>query len=102
MVLLRFGLWVFAELAIIVFAVIAARRHKQLGLWFLVSAVILAVLDDVLHAVWTDMFLTRQTGNITVYLALLGYGYSAAMVTALCGWGILAFSRKKGEKPDAS
>jgi len=98
--LLRLGLWVVFEIAIVVFAVIAAWRHKRAGLWVLAAAVILAVLDDVLHLLWSNDFLMRRE-NTTVYLVVLGYGYYAVIVTALCGWGILAFSRKKGQKPDA-
>ena len=98
--LLRLGLWVVFELAIVVFAVIAAWRHKRTGLWFLAAAVILAVLDDVLHFVWSNDFLMRRE-NTMVYLVVLGYGYNAVILAALCGWGILAFSRKKGETPDA-
>jgi len=98
--LLRLGLWLVFELAIIVFAVIAAWRHKKVGLWFLAAAVILAVLDDVLHLVWSNDFLMRRQ-DTTVYLMVLGYGYYAVVVTALCGWITLAFSGKKGETPDA-
>jgi hypothetical protein len=97
LLLLRFGLWVVIELAILVFAVIAAWRHKRVGLWFLAAAVILAILDDALHMAWSEYFLNRGE-NITVYLMVAGYGHYAVMTAALCGWCLLAFSREKPEK----
>ena len=98
--LLRLGLWLVIESAILIFAVIAAWRHKRSGLWFLAAAVILAISDDVLHMLWTEDFLVRHE-NTTVYLVLLHFGSYAIMVVTLCGWAVLAFSRTKREKSDA-
>lgn len=97
---LRLGFWLVAQLAILVFAVIAAWRHKLKGLWILAASAILAAIDDVLHMASSENFLVRHE-NTRVYLVLLGYVYYATMLTALCGWCVLALRRRKREKPDA-
>ena len=93
-------LWLVLELAIVVFAVVAAWRHKRIGLWFLGAGVILGVLGDLLHMLWSNGFLMRGEDR-TVYLIVVGYGYYATMIAAVCGWCILAFSRSHWENRDA-
>lgn len=97
--LLRNISWPVIELGIVVFATIAARRYKLTGLWILAAASILGVVSDVLRTVMSVEFLSRHNYSLN-YLALVGFGYFAAMVIALCGWGVLAFSRRKRKDTD--
>ena len=99
-VLLRNVSWPVVELGIVVFAVIAARRYKLKGLWILAAGAVVGVISDVVRVVISADFLSRHGYSLN-YLALIGIGYYMAMVMAVCGWGVLAFGRKKADKPAA-
>ena len=98
--LLRNISWPVIELGIVVFAVTAARRYKLKGLWMLAVASVLGVVSDVLRIVISVDFLSRHGYSLN-YLALIGFSYYVAMVMAVCGWGVLAFSQKRAEEPAA-
>jgi phosphatidylglycerophosphate synthase len=81
------------QAAILVVAVIAARRYKLTGLWILVVAAFVAVLQDVL-----GMVLIRDGhDNSMTNLAWLQYIPWLTMILILCGWCVLAFGRKQGK-----
>jgi divalent metal cation (Fe/Co/Zn/Cd) transporter len=89
------------QAAVLVVAVIAARRYKLNGLWILVAAVFLAVFQDVMGLVSSSL-ISAGHENAMTYSAWLQYVPWVTMILVLCGWCVLAFSRKQGTKPDAS
>ena len=82
------------EVAILLFAVIAARRYKLKGLWLLVLAALLAVLRDGL-TMGSSAWVRGGHDNAMVNSAWLQYVPLVTMVIVLLGWLVLAFSRKK-------
>ena len=92
-ILLSFGFRVAIEAAILVFAVIAARRYKLKGLWLLVLATLLAVLRDGLTMGFSAWFHGGHD-DATVYSTWLQYFPFVTMVIVLLGWFVLAFSRR--------
>jgi hypothetical protein len=86
------------QAAVLVVAVIAARRYKLNGLWILVAAAFLAVFQDVMGLVSSSM-ISAGHDNATGYLAWLQYVPWVTMILVLCGWCVLAFSHKQGAKP---
>jgi hypothetical protein len=83
---------------VLVLAVIAARRYKLTGLWILVAAVFLAVLQDVMGLVSSSL-INDGHENVMAYSAWLQYVPWMIMILVLCGWGVLAFSHKQGARP---
>jgi len=81
------------QAAVLVVAVIAARRYKLKGLWILVAAVFLAVFQDVMSLVSSSLISAGHESAMT-YSAWLQYVPWVTMILALCGWCVLAFSRK--------
>jgi divalent metal cation (Fe/Co/Zn/Cd) transporter len=86
------------QAAVLVVAVIAARRYKLNGLWILVAAIFLAVLQDVMGLVSSSL-ISAGHDNAMAYSAWLQYVPWVTMILALCGWCVLAFSHKQGAKP---
>ena len=99
--LLFAGLRFLVQLGIIVFAIIAARRHKLTGLWILVAAAVLTAFHVLANAVISAPFQIVLHDNVMGYLNALGYVYYAIMLIALGGWYCLAFNRRKPAVPDA-
>ena len=86
------------QAAVLVVAVIAARRYKLNGLWIMVAAVFLAVFQDVMGLVSSSL-ISAGHDNAMTYSAWLQYIPWVTMILVLCGWCVLAFSRKQGVKP---
>jgi divalent metal cation (Fe/Co/Zn/Cd) transporter len=86
------------QAAVLVVAVIAARRYKLNGLWILVAAIFLAVLQDVMGLVSSSL-ISAGHDNAMAYSAWLQYVPWVTMILVLCGWCVLAFSHKQGAKP---
>jgi divalent metal cation (Fe/Co/Zn/Cd) transporter len=86
------------QAAILVVAVIAARRYKLPGLWILVAAVFLAVFQDVLSLVSSSLISAGHESAMT-YSAWLQYVPWVTLILVLCGWCVLAFSHKEGGRP---
>ena len=86
------------QAAVLVVAVIAARRYKLPGLWILVAAVFLAVFQDVMGLVSSSL-ISAGHENAMTYSAWLQYVPWLTMILVLCGWCVLAFSHKQGAKP---
>jgi hypothetical protein len=86
------------QLAVLVLAVIAARRYKLTGLWILAAAVFLAVFQDVMGLVSSSL-ISSGHDNAMGYSAWLQYVPWVSMILVLCGWSVLAFSHKQGAKP---
>jgi hypothetical protein len=95
------GLRLVIQLAIVVFAVVAARRHKLSGLWILVGAAILSALHATANVIISSPFQIVDHENAMRYYTLLGYVYYSAMFIALGGWCVLAFAHEEEKKPDA-
>jgi len=91
--------WPIIESGIVVFAIVAAWRHKSKGLWILAAASVLGVVCDALRLLLSGQFLQQHPSAMN-YLRLVGVGLYAAMVIALSGWVVLAFSANRHEKPD--
>ena len=85
------------QAAVLVVAVIAARRYKLNGLWILVAAVFLAVFQDVMGLVSSSL-ISAGHESAMAYWAWLQYVPWVTMILVLCGWCVLAFSRKEGAK----
>jgi hypothetical protein len=84
------------QVSIVVFAIMAAWRHKLKGMWILAAGTVVGLLQSVMF------FLIASPSNLvdhdtaTKYMHYgSGYLSFATMVAALAGWCILAFSRKK-------
>jgi divalent metal cation (Fe/Co/Zn/Cd) transporter len=92
------GLRLAIQAAVLVIAVIAARRYKLNGLWILVAAVFLAVFQDVMGLVSSSLISDGHESAMT-YSAWLQYVPWVTMILVFCGWCVLAFSRKQGAKP---
>jgi hypothetical protein len=88
------GFMLVIQAAIFVVAVIAARRYKLNGLWILVAAVFLAVFQDVMGLV-TSSLISAGHENAMTDSAWLQYVPWVTMFLVLCGWCVLAFSRKQ-------
>ena len=86
------------QAAVLVVAVIAARRYKLNGLWILVAAVFLAVFQDVMGLVSSSL-ISAGHENAMTHSAWLQYIPWVTMILVLCGWCVLAFSRKQGARP---
>jgi hypothetical protein len=95
------GFRLLIQAAILVAAVIAARRYKLTGLWILVAAAFLAVFRDVMDMMFSSL-LRAGHDNAMTYSAWLQYIPFVTMILVLCGWCVLAFSRKQGAKSAAS
>jgi hypothetical protein len=93
----RFGPLV--QLAILVIAIVAARRHRLAGLWLLAAAAAVMTLHSIANLVLSSLIASNDR-VMTFWIALQYVPFFAALV-ALCGWCVLAFSRARGEKPDA-
>jgi hypothetical protein len=85
------------QIIVLVIAVIAARRYQLKGLWFLVAAVFLTVFQDAFGMISA---LTYRAGNdnATLDWSWLAYLPYVTAVLVLCGWCVLAFSKKQGTK----
>jgi hypothetical protein len=83
------------QAAVLVVAVIAARRYKLTGLWILVAAVFLAVFQDVMGLASSSL-ISAGNENAMNFSAWLQYIPWVIMILVLCGWSVLAFGRKPG------
>jgi divalent metal cation (Fe/Co/Zn/Cd) transporter len=92
------GFMLAIQAAVLVVAVIAARRYKLTGLWILVAAVCLAVFQDVMGLISSSLISAGQNNAMTDS-AWLQYIPWVTMILVLCGWCVLAFSHKEGAKP---
>jgi hypothetical protein len=86
------------QAAVLVVAVIAARRYKLKGLWILVAAVFLAVFQDVMGLVSSSL-ISAGHENAMTYSAWFQYVPWVTMILVLCGWCVLAFSHMQEAKP---
>jgi hypothetical protein len=96
-VLVPVGFRLTIQAAVLVVAVIAARRYNLKGLWILVVAAFLAVLQDVIGMVSSSLISAGHDDAIA-YSAWLHYIPWVTMILVLCGWCVLAFSHKQGAK----
>ena len=85
------------QAAVLVLAVIAARRYKLTGLWILVAAIFLGVFQTVMGLVSSSL-ISSGHDNAMIYSAWLQYIPWVAMILVLCGWCVLAFSHQQGTK----
>ena len=77
---------------IVVFALLAARRHKLTGLWILAGASIIGFIQNVINVMLSSPFRHESIIKYADLLACLSY---ITMVAVLIGWCALAFSTKK-------
>lgn len=92
------GLRLAFQAAVLVIAVIAARRYQLTGLWILVAAFFLAVFQDVM-GLMSSSLMSAGHENAVTDLAWLQYVPWMTTILVLCGWCVLAFSRKQGATP---
>jgi hypothetical protein len=67
-------------------------------LWILVAAACLAVFQDVMNLVASSL-INAGNGSAMTYSPWLQYFPWVTTFLVLCGWCVLAFSRKQGAKP---
>jgi hypothetical protein len=96
-ILLSFGFRLAVEVAILLLAIIAARRNRLKGLWILVLAALLTVIHD---ALTMGSFTWSRSGHDDTMgaTAWLQHIPLVTMVIVLFGWLVLAFSSRKGVK----
>jgi hypothetical protein len=92
------GFRLVVQAAVLLVAVIAARRYKLNGLWILVAAALLAVFQDIMGLVSYSL-ISAGHANPMVFSAWLQFVPFVTLVLVLCGWCVLAFSHKEGAKP---
>jgi len=90
------GLRLLIQIAIVVVAIIAARRHKLPGLWILAGAALATAIHVIANIAISSPFGFVEHDEMMKYFQMLGYLYYSIMFIALCGWCALAFSRRKG------
>jgi len=83
--------------AILVLAIIAARRRRLLGLWVLVLAAFLAALYSIRHILLSPVSNSGSRVVMWCYMALEYVPFIIAFV-ALCGFLLLALNDRRGEK----
>ena len=88
------GLRLFLALAIVIFAIIAARKHKLGGLWVLVAATIMAALNDLARVLISSPIAVVHHDDALSYLKLLGPIYFLITLATFIGWCALAFCKK--------
>jgi hypothetical protein len=90
------GLTLLMQLGIVVFAVVAARRHKLKGMWILAVGAVVGLLQAVVNFLISSPFNLVDHETVMKYrLVWVAYLSFAAMFAALLGWCVLAFCRKK-------
>ena len=86
------------QAAVLVIAVVAARRYKLKGLWILAAAVFLAVFQEVMALVSFSLTSAGHESAMT-FSAWLQYIPWVTLILALFGWCVLAFATKQRAKP---
>lgn len=85
------------QAAILMVAVVAARRYQLSGLWILVAAAFVAFFQDVMSLVSSASLAAGNDGSLNSF-AWLQYVHLVTMALVFCGWCVLAFSHKQGAK----
>jgi hypothetical protein len=88
------GLEILVHLAIVAFAFLAAWRHRLTGIWILTGAAILALVQTVGWILIAPPLGVVGHENVIKYANALGYFRYAVAVVALCGWCLLALTRR--------
>jgi hypothetical protein len=88
------GVRLIVQLGIVVFAILAAKRHQLPGLWILAVAAALTALQAIANVMISSPFLSVEHDNMMKYYCLVEYSYYVTMFVALCGWCVLAFSQR--------
>lgn len=84
------------QLSIVIFAIMAAWRHKLKGVWILAAGAVVGLLQAAINFLISSPFNLIDHDTAMKYrLAGSGYLYFATMIAALVGWCVLAFSQKK-------
>ena len=86
--------------AILVVSIIAAWRHRLAGLWVLALAALLAVTHSILYVVLSSLMHSGHDSLMVYWVGLQFVPFFIAAV-ALCGFLVLAFTTKRGERTDA-
>jgi hypothetical protein len=90
------GLALLIQLGIVVFAIMAAWRHKLKGMWILTAGTVVGLLQAVAFFLISSPFNLVDHDATTRYMHYgSGYLSFAIMIAALVGWCVLAFTRKK-------
>jgi len=88
--------WGVPQLILAALIIIAAMRHRMVGLWLLAVA---AVITFITH-VWF-MILIRHSGGSSGDFRLVQFPNFLALLISITGWALLAFSRTKKSHDDA-
>ena len=88
-------------IAIAVFAVIAAWRHRMKGLRILAAAVLLTSISDLLRLVCGDPNFSNQHPQAVFWLTTSTFAPIIGTLVALVGWAALAFGRRAGKGPNS-
>jgi hypothetical protein len=85
------------DLAIVVFAAMAAWRLKVKGLWVLTAAAFLTSLHNVVWLVGWDPSFSHSYEQTPFWMATNTFTPVLATVVSLIGWALLALGRKRKE-----
>lgn len=83
------GLRVVLQLAIVFFAIVAARRYKFAGLWLLVGAIILNTVQMVVGIALNSQPQIQHEQAMR-YLTIIRWLSYIILLVTLCGWNMLA------------
>jgi hypothetical protein len=90
------GLTLLMHSGIVVFAIMAAWRHKFKGMWILATGAVVGLLQAVVNFLISSPFnLVDHDTAMKYRLAGVAYLSFATMTAALIGWCVLAFTRRE-------
>jgi hypothetical protein len=87
--------WGAPQLILLILTTTAALRHNLVGLWFLVIAAILLLINKIVFAA----VVTFTHANARELASLECYPSFFITLILIVGWGILAFCKPRGPDP---
>ena len=86
--------WGVPQLILAVLGVLAARRHKSVGLWVIAAAAILSLFQKVALALVVK-FVPDRGDSARIFAPLNFYPGILILLIVITGWAMLAFPRTK-------
>ena len=88
--------WGVPQLILAVLMIIAAFRHRMVGLWLLAVAAVITFITSV----WMRIII-RHSGGSPSDFRLVQFPNFLALLISIVGWALIAFSRTKRSHDDA-
>lgn len=89
------GVEVLVHLGIVAFAILAACRHRLIGIWLLAAAALLSFLQLVVWVIGFAPINGAGHNDIRQFMGAVTLLRYSAGILALCGWCSLAFTRRR-------